>query len=683
LLAVHLNAPHIFPAISSDGATMIYPNSAVDGMLFTHANPHINAQRLLPIQNHRHHHLPLTCHAVSADGRFVAAATEDHEVHVVAHHPEVEERLPPKTRDLTPDGHKAVRMRQMPREKGRGWEYSLEVRDAATDLVLHTLEKRGDITVAKAFHPNSRLLACTSNAPKNSLQIWDLETGVLLHQLEGPGGSYARLAFTPDGRLLVAGGSEGRILAWDPNSGREIHRLEGHSGEIRRLVFARGGQLVISASKDGTARVWDLEHGRELHCLTGHRDAVQALALSPDERLIATGGVDRSLRLWEIATGKLLRFSDDLPQEVQAAAFSPDGGLIACRTGSQMVQVLDAVTLQPILRLPSRLNSFELTFAADGLKLATSGSCTLLRAEADVAMPLWYAEPGGKALAGSGARALFVHDSSRSRVTAWHMGTGKPLTGIRSQTGEFSSFATSSDGRFLALAGNVVRDRRDHYFVRVIDARTGEEIRMITDLDGRPAHVAFNREGTRLAAVEPSAVKVWNLDTGERIHVLVSQRFRGSGSYSLCPDLRRFAIGHARTVTVLDIATGNELLRIAEPSSSNPTGYFSPDGKTLATVPRHDKPGKSVVRVWNLETGQLVQSFFGMTPAAFHPSGQWLACTGLNSIDIWDIQAGNKIKEFRAHRDSVQHMVFCGDGSRLATCDGYKIKVWDSAPWLK
>ncbi len=64
------------------------------------------------------------------------------------------------------------------------------------------------------------------------------------------------VAFSTDGKRILAGGSNGTIVAWDANSGQLLHALTGHKGGVRALAFSRDGSRFASGGEDKTIGVW-------------------------------------------------------------------------------------------------------------------------------------------------------------------------------------------------------------------------------------------------------------------------------------------------------------------------------------------------------------------------------------------------------------------------------------------
>jgi WD40 repeat protein len=68
-------------------------------------------------------------------------------------------------------------------------------------------------TAAKAFSPDSKLLACKG---RSGMQLRDVATGQVVRALVGP--PVAAAAFSPDGKTLAGGGYQ-QVVFWDVQTG--------------------------------------------------------------------------------------------------------------------------------------------------------------------------------------------------------------------------------------------------------------------------------------------------------------------------------------------------------------------------------------------------------------------------------------------------------------------------------
>jgi hypothetical protein len=148
------------------------------------------------------HDTPITCLAVSLDGRLAISGEEER-------------------RSLC--------------------LWSLETGREITWLTGHDEPAR-----TAAFSADGRL--ALSGGADGDVLLWDVVKERRLDRMEGtmPAG-IRTVCFSPDGRLALAAGGEGQVRLWEVNSGRRIDRLPEASGEITAAVFTHDGRRVLAA----------------------------------------------------------------------------------------------------------------------------------------------------------------------------------------------------------------------------------------------------------------------------------------------------------------------------------------------------------------------------------------------------------------------------------------------------
>ncbi|HEX6131314.1 MAG TPA: AAA family ATPase, partial [Actinomycetota bacterium] len=131
-------------------------------------------------------------------------------------------------------------------------------------------------------------------------------------------------------------------------------------------------------------------------------------------------------------------------------------------------------------------------------------------------------------------------------------------------------------------------------------------------------------------------------------------------------------------VRVWDAGTGDEVWGFDGPTGVVRVPSFSPDGSLLA-APFADE---GVVRVWNIETRELVQELRGLGPeesTAFSADGRRLAVTSwTGAVVVVDVTSGDRVVELDAGND-VLDVDWSPDGRWIATGDrGGIVRIWDA-----
>ena len=211
--------------------------------------------------------------AYSPDGRFVALAGDDKQIHV--------------------------------------W-------DTREGGKVHSLQAPADVVRRLCFSPDGKTLAAGLEARRNvsgqpTLRLWDIASGEERIHFAGFESIEGSLAFSPDGAVLAAGsGDQGAgdavVRLWDARTGRALAHHSGHREAIGALTFSPDGKLVASGSgnigtRDNSVHVWEAATGRLIRKFEGHHSCVCGVAFTPDGLTVASGAGDSTILLWDI-TGR-------------------------------------------------------------------------------------------------------------------------------------------------------------------------------------------------------------------------------------------------------------------------------------------------------------------------------------------------------------------------------------------
>jgi WD40 repeat protein/serine/threonine protein kinase len=252
------------------------------------------------------------------------------------------------------------------------------------------------------------------------------------------------------------------------------------------------------------------------------------------------------------------------------------------------------------------------------------------------------------------------------KVRIWNASTGRKIKELHGPTELARSLAWSPDGKRLATSS------RDNT-VLVWDPEASEVVLTLTGHSGIVRKVAWSRDGTKLASVSPDKMlKIWDAATGAE--VLTVPLGEPLHSVSWHPDGTRLAVCAELSTVVLDLVTGERLLRLRHAL----TVSWSPDGKWLATGDYESK-----ARITDVATGtEVIVGRHGgaVFCVAWSPDGTLLASTsaGDGTVKVGDARTGAEVHSFRGHAGAVVSVSWRPDGTQIASggTDG-TVKVWD------
>jgi WD40 repeat protein len=412
-----------------------------------------------------------------------------------------------------------------------------------------------------------------------------------------------------------------------------VARLGGtrlkHAGEVECLAFSADGKALASTGHDGILRLWDTATGREIRRkeLGGKMASmVQQLAFAPDGKVLAFSGQDLTIHLWDAGTWQELRQLGvpGRPGASPVFAFSGDGKTIVWWANDNVIRLTEVATGKELRQWQGvRGHVPRFAFAPDGKTLAVVNGRT---------------------------------------TTLFGVATGNELCRIAAARYGAYSLAFSPDSATLALGG--------FDEVALYEVPTGKERARLGRHERPIQWLAFAADGkTLVSASDDGVCRVWDPARAKEVRQFRLVRAAGSANpvskMAFAPGARKLAwVPWANRIHLTDVGTGAEILRPGDEPSAG-LFAFAPDGKTLAS------PGPdSVVRLWDVATGQVVRAFEGQAEGArclgFSPDGKTVACVG-GMISVWDAATGKQVRQFAAGgRPFGAVCAFSPDGKLLA-----------------
>ncbi|MCX7143624.1 MAG: caspase family protein [Proteobacteria bacterium] len=489
------------------------------------------------------------------------------------------------------------------------------------------------------------------------------------------------VAISPDGKIAVSGGTDKTLILWDVATGRVLRTLAGHEHSVKCVAFSPDGKTIASGSwENETIKLWDVATGQELRTLVGQGGYIFSAAFSPDGKAILSLSWNKttelgSLKLWDVATGQELRTLGGQDGSVRSAAFSPDGSTIVSFRRDES----------------TKLGSLKLWDVATGHELLTfAGRKDILRYAAF--------SPDGKTVV-----SLSRNDTSKQwSLKLWNVVTGEEVRNFEGNIDIFSSASFSPDGDTLMSWSWAP----DTHTLKRWNVATGQELQTRTFRASPPQvsqNSAFSTDGTTMVAGDSFSLFILHVATGQQLRTLKGHT-EWITSVAFAPDGQMVVSRSSDIPKTLNLwnlftdSTPRKLSSKAKRGGSNSVsgknGVISPDGKTLVAGSLDD-----TIKLWEVATGREMRTIGGpgerngVMSVAFSPDGKTVVSGSgeisleksvVNTLKLWDVATGRKLRTLAGHADSVTSVAFSPDGKTIIS--GSKdntLKVWDMASGLE
>jgi len=284
------------------------------------------------------------------------------------------------------------------------------------------------------------------------------------------------------------------------------------------------------------------------------------------------------------------------------------------------------------------------------------------------------------------------------KLVCWDATTGKELSVLEDGEHPFTSLAASSDGNRIVAASfdGVIKiwDANSGFSLRTLrdndlwkEKITGGQV----ESSRRVWCVAINSTGSLIASGGVAGVRVWDAASGTcsrqfspyDYDAVTSVAFSHDGKKLAAAWSTNSALPAAETtdiVTVWDIGTGDTLHILRGHTDAVLAVSFHPNDKRIVSA-----SSDGTARIWDLDDESQTATITGHTgpvrSVAYSPCGTQIATGGADeTIQLWNAETGEELLALRGHSEYVASVRFCADGKRIvsSSADG-TAKVWDTS----
>jgi WD40 repeat protein len=471
-----------------------------------------------------------------------------------------------------------------------------------------------------------------------------------------------------DGGARVALARARALVLFDPKTGGSLDAapLDERVGSVAASV--NGRRVVAGAVRD--LLVLDRASGR-WRTIPGAGDVARRVAVSPDGRWAASCGMG-SLGAWLFDLDAL---SATVVSPVEgcgsAYGFSPDGTKLLTRGVRNVVTVWNVATKQRGLLAGQEDAIQDAAFSANGqwfVSASSDGTVRVLPADDGILATMRDVVAGSKIVAGG--KMLVRRNADGAMLLRDLRGSEERIAPQRTSFAPDDVGSLSADARRAAFI-----DRGGRLFV--------VDVGRSPDGSGRTTDVGRSPDGSgRTTDVGRSP------DGSGRTTDVASGSERAFGPYpeegevivdALSRDGLRLAFTTASGVVhIADTSRGTE--RVIGRHEGKVYGIgFSEDGTALATGGQDQ-----VLRVWNVETGELERAFVGHTARIWdvgfsHDGRRIVSASADGTVRVWERLTGES-RTLRGHLGPVTSASMAPDGAHAVSTgvDG-TLRLWTLA----
>ena len=252
-------------------------------------------------------------------------------------------------------------------------------------------------------------------------------------------------------------------------------------------------------------------------------------------------------------------------------------------------------------------------------------------------------------------------------LVLWDIAKGSYLQTFELQD-TVGAIAISPDGRRAVAGGENT--------LYIIDLRERKIVRQVKAHDGIFTISTISHDGKHIVtAGHDHTAAVWDIESGEEIR-RIKIPFQ---CYTVAthPDGRHAVLGGSAGICQLwDLERGFNVLTFHGHTANLYAAAVSSDGQRLLTGSKAEDP---TVRMWNMKTGKLLQTFLGnegnIWSVDFLPGGKHvLSGCDDGTMRVWSIESGREVARATSPRTALNHLAGTSDGRYVLSGGGsYKV----------
>lgn len=191
------------------------------------------------------------------------------------------------------------------------------------------------------------------------------------------------LSLSTEKQLLAVGGFGEEVGIWDLSAGKWHLKFSCSCGDQRCVRFSPAGDKLLCGGRDGNLRVWDTTTGQELAHVPLHNQRVHTAAFSADGNVVTSVGEDRHLIRYDLPTRQVVLDREFKGAKLRSLCLINDY-LIAAAGADNAIHIFDVLADEELGKLTGHSGSVAVMCSC--ADMLASGSF-------DTTVRLWKLEP--------------------------------------------------------------------------------------------------------------------------------------------------------------------------------------------------------------------------------------------------------------------------------------------------
>ncbi len=173
--------------------------------------------------------------------------------------------------------------------------------------------------------------------------VWDLSSGDVRFRLACDCRDQRCVSFSPDGMHILSGGRDGELKVWRTDNGELIADFHEHVGRVQTASFSADGWQVTSAGEDRQLIRYDLRTAEVTHRQEFGQSKLMSLCMISND-VVAVAGADNAIHLYDASTNEVL--ADLRGHFGSVAVMTPCGDFLASGSFDTSIRIWNLETIE-------------------------------------------------------------------------------------------------------------------------------------------------------------------------------------------------------------------------------------------------------------------------------------------------------------------------------------------------